>query len=498
MWKKHSKDELPPKEVSEKEKAAKATGKKTLRVGGYSVMACLIVLAICIALNILIDKLPGTAAQLDLSSNKVYSLSQESKDLLKDLEEDVTVYWLVQNGKEDAPVENLLSRYESAGKKLTVKRIDPDEYPNFAEQYSMNGTVYNNSLIIECGDANRYIPYQDLYSTSYDSSGTTRTTFAGESQITSGIRYVTSSEHPVIYVLTGHGEQELQASFRSAVEGQNFTMTSLSLLSAGEVPADGALLLINTPSTDISAEEKGMIQSYLQNGGKLFLITDITSDGTELTNIKELMADYGVTAHNGILVEQNAENFVNTLPYCLLPDLNGSHTITQPLAEAGYRVMLPVAQGLTVGEMPRESVEVTQLMTTSDRAFSKNDGVNMTSYEKADGDEDGPFAVGVAVTEAVENGTTEIVWVSSGAIQDEQSNEQVSGGNQDFFLNAISWLYGGENGEVETTIHAKAFDYGYLTMSSSTGTILALLMVLVIPLGWLIVGAVVRSRRKRQ
>ena len=128
----------------------------------------------------------------------------------------------------------------------------------------------------------------------------------------------------------------------------------------------------------------------------------------------------------------------------------------------------------------------------------KIDGVNMTSYEKADGDEDGPFAVGVAVTEAVENGTTEIVWVSSGAIQDEQSNEQVSGGNQDFFLNAISWLYGGENGEVETTIHAKAFDYGYLTMSSSTGTILALLMVLVIPLGWLIVGAVVRSRRKRQ
>lgn len=498
MLRKHPKGELPPIEELKQKNMAEKARKKTLRVGGYSVLACLIVLAICVAVNILMEKLPGTATALDLSSNKVYSLSQESKDLIKGLDEDVTIYWLVQNGKEDAPVENLLSRYESAGKKITVKRIDPDEYPNFAEQYSMNGTVYNNSLIIECGEANRYIPYQDLYATSYTSSGTTSTTFAGESEITSGIRYVTSSEHPVIYVLSGHGEQEIQASFRSAVEGQNFTMTSLSLLSAGEVPADGAMLLINAPSTDISTEEKEMVARYLQNGGKLFLITDVTSDGSVLSNINDLMAGYGVTLHNGILVEQNADNYVNTLPYCLLPDLNGTHAITEPLATAGYRVMLPVAQGLTVGDAPRETVEVTQLMTTSDRAFSKTAGVNMTSYEKEEGDEDGPFAVAVAVTETVENGTSQIVWVSSGAIQDEQTNEQVSGGNQDFFLNSLSWLYGGETGEVETTIHAKAFDYGYLTMSSSTGTILALLMVLVIPLAWLVVGAVIRSRRKRQ
>ena len=498
MLRRKPKGELPPKEEREKKTTAASADKKTLRVGGYSVMACLIVLAICVAVNILMDKLPGTATELDLSSNKVYSLSQESKDLVKGLDEDVTIYWLVQSGKEDSPVENLLSRYESAGKKITVKRIDPDEYPNFAEQYSMSGTVYNNSLVVECGEVNRYIAYEDLYSTSYTSSGTTSTTFAGESNITSAIRYVTSSEHPVIYVLTGHGEQEMQTSFRSAVEGQNFTMQSLSLLSAGEVPSDGAMLMINAPSTDISSEEKEMIATYLQNGGKLFLITDVTSDGSVLSNINDLMADYGITSHNGILVEQNANNYVSTLPYCLLPDLNSAHDITEPLASAGYRVMLPVAQGLTVGDAPRDTIEVTQLMTTSDSAFSKTAGVNMTTYEKEEGDEDGPFAVAVAVTETVENGTTQIVWVSSGAIQDESSDEQVSGGNQDFFLNSLSWLYGGESGEAETTIHAKAFDFGYLTMSSSTGTILAIVMVLLIPLAWLIMGAVVRARRKRQ
>ena len=133
----------------EKTSSTRSRGKKTLRVGGYSVLACLMVLAICVAVNILADKLPTSVSSLDLSSNKVYSLSDESRDLVKGLDEDVTIYWLVQNGKEDVPVKNILDRYESAGKHITVKRIDPDVYPNFAEQYSVSGTVYNNSLVIE-------------------------------------------------------------------------------------------------------------------------------------------------------------------------------------------------------------------------------------------------------------------------------------------------------------------------------------------------------------
>ena len=122
----------------EKASNARSRDKKTLRVGGYSVLACLIVLAICVVVNILADKLPTSVASLDLSSNKVYSLSDESRDLVKGLEEDVTIYWLVQHGKEDVPVEKLLERYESAGKHIAVKRIDPDVYPNFAEQYSVS------------------------------------------------------------------------------------------------------------------------------------------------------------------------------------------------------------------------------------------------------------------------------------------------------------------------------------------------------------------------
>ena len=83
----------------EKTSSTRSRGKKTLRVGGYSVLACLMVLAICVAVNILADKLPTSVSSLDLSSNKIYSLSDESRDLVKGLDEDVTIYWLVQNGR---------------------------------------------------------------------------------------------------------------------------------------------------------------------------------------------------------------------------------------------------------------------------------------------------------------------------------------------------------------------------------------------------------------
>lgn len=487
-------NDLPDPETK---KTAAVKGRKTLRVGGYSVLACLIVLAICVAVNILMSKLPENAVNLDLSSNKVYSLSEESRDLVRDLPEDVTIYWLVQNGKEDVPVEKLLARYEAAGKKLTVKRIDPDVYPNFAEQYSVSGTVYNNSLVVECGNASRYIPYQDMYSSS--SSNSSNMTFAGESEITGALRYVTSSEHPVIYNLTGHGEAVLEGTFRSSVEGQNFTVTNLSLLSEGAVPEGGAFLMINTPSTDISSEEKEMILTYLKNGGKLLLVTDVAQDGSEFTNINEVMSYYGVTSRSGIVLEQNTANYASNMPYFLLPDLDAGHAVSAPLASGGYRVLLPIAQGLTVGEAPRDTVSVTSLMTTSDSAFSKTSWLELTTYEKEEGDVDGPFALAVAVTEPVENGETDIVWISSGAILDETVNEQVSGGNQDFFLNSIAWLYSTEDGEgPSTTIHAKAFDYGYLTMSSATGSVLAILMIFVIPLGIILTGVVVRSRRKRR
>ena len=66
---------------------------------------------------------------------------------------------------------------------------------------------------------------------------------------------------------------------------------------------------------------------------------------------------------------------------------------------------MPFAQGITVGDAPRDGVNVSELLTTSDSAYAK---VNMNSDQiaKEDGDIDGPFALGVAVTQKIEAADT--------------------------------------------------------------------------------------------
>ena len=101
----------------------------------------------------------------------------------------------------------------------------------------------------------------------------------------------------------------------------------------------------------------------------MILITDPPEAGKERPNLDALMAYYGVTAEEGIVVEGSQSNFMFPSQLNLLPNYE-SHAITQPLEEGGYYMCLPVSQGLTVGEPPRDTVSVAELLTTSASACS--------------------------------------------------------------------------------------------------------------------------------
>jgi len=135
---------------------------------------------------------------------------------------------------------------------VTLETIDPDVSPNFLQEY-VSGTVYNNSLIVESGDRNTYVSYEDIYEYSYSSDYSSYdVSFAGESSLTSAIDYVLSDTLPKLYTLTGHGEDDLSTSFQSAVEQQNIEVADLSLLTEESVPEDADCLLINGPDSDLS------------------------------------------------------------------------------------------------------------------------------------------------------------------------------------------------------------------------------------------------------
>lgn len=473
----------------EKDKEKKAGSRIALKGGSYSLTITVIVLAILIGVNVLASALPASATKYDISATKLYSITSNTKAVINTLDtmdKDVTIYWIVQADQEDSVIENLLGKYDSLSEHIEVVKKNPDVYPTFAAQYTSE-SVANNSLIVECGDRSRFIGYEDIYlqepnmaAYSYDIS------FDGEGAITSAIDYVVSEELPQLYVLEGHGEAELSQAFAEQIEKENMELNTFSLLNQDSVPEDADCVLIYAPESDISAEEKELLAEYTKEGGRLMVLAGPVNEGT-LENLYSLLADYGVEPAEGIVVEEDREYYAFQAPYILLPEIVSSE-ITDPLIEERYYAIVPIAQGLKIAN----TAGVTELLTTSATSYSKADGYSLSSYEKEEGDAEGPFAVAVSV--ACEN-DGQIIWFSSSNFLDDMYNAYSSGANLDLAMNALSSL----TGESEASaIRSKSLSYSYLTISESAASFLKTVMIGVFPLAFLGAGVCVIIRRRRQ
>lgn len=463
-----------------------------LRGGAYSLVITAVVLAILIVVNIFVSALPTTLTNYDMSSTKLYSVTSNTKVVVNALEEDVTIYWIVQAGEEDDIIENLLDRYESLSDHIEVVKRNPDVYPTFAQQYT-DEEVTNNSLVVECGDRSRYISYEgDIYVTEADMYSYTYTSYSfdGEGAITSAIDYVTTEDLPQMYVVEGHGEAELPSTFSDQIEKDNIEVNTLSLLTVDEIPEEADVVLIYSPASDISEEERDMLAEYISAGGKLLVMAGPIEEGS-LTNLYGLLSNYGVEANEGIVVDTDREHYALQAPWVLRPDM-ASHDITDPLIEENYSVFMPIATGLTIGDDTGDGT-VTSLFTTSDSAISKIAGYDFQTYDKEEGDIDGPFSLGVVVDT---DGGGQMIWFSSSAFLEDMYNAYSSGANVDMAMNAVSSLIGEREA---MAIRSKSLNYNYLTISEAASSTLQTLMIGVIPLLYLGIGiCVIVIRRRKQ
>ena len=260
--------------------------------------------------------------------------------------------------------------------------------------------------------------------------------------------------------------------------GSSFGITKVS---------DAAALIVYAPQSDISEDEADILSGYVNNGGKLLVMAGPVQDA-ELTNLYSILAPYGVTPAEGVVIEGDRAHYAFSTPALLMPDMAESG-VTQALIDEGYYIILPIAAGLELGDNA-SSAAVTSLLTTSDAAYSKAAGYDMTTYDKEEGDTDGPFSLGVQIE--YEDGG--IVWISSGTFLEDMYNAYSSGANVNLAMNALSSLIG----ESETmSIRAKSLNYNYLTISDSTAGLLKFVMIGLIPLAFLAAGITVVVRRRR-
>lgn len=463
--------------------------------GSYSVFMTVIVLAIIITVNFALSLLPDSYTQEDLTANQLYSISSQSKVLLSSLDEDVSIYWVVTGGKEDEYVERLLDNYADYSSHIKVEKKDPDLNPDFTNSYT-DGTVYNNSVIVECGDKFRYISYDEMYGSSSAmlySAYASPDEFSAEKLITSAISYCTTDELPVVHLLEGHGEKELTDSFRDALETDNIETEALSLLNSESVPDNVKAIIINAPETDISETERDMLIDYLDNGGRVLIMSG-TAAGDELDNLNAVAENYGLKIKEGIVVEQSPEHYVFTSPILLMPDINES-SITDPLIEDSYRVILPVAKALDISDVS-DDIDAVSLLESSDESFLKPEGYDIDSYEKDEADETGPFTLAAMLTKDIdEENSMQLIWVASSLILEDLYNQYSSDANEDIVLNAIELMCEKDD---SISVRSKSLANEYLTVNSKDASMIKAVTIGIIPAAILLIGIFVVIRRRKK
>lgn len=469
---------------------------KNLSLSAYSTGMIAFAAAIVVVINLVLNELPLSWTAVDVTSEKLYSLTEQSKDYVANMQEDVAIYVIAAEDGSDTTLGQTLQRFDDLSEHITVEYVDPNVNPRFYTQYT-DSSITMNSLIVVSDRRNKVINYNDIYESSYDYDYTTggysssTTGYDGEGQILSALDFVLTDEMPKLYMTSGHGEYTLGSSFSTAISKENVDYETINLLEYDTVPEDAACLLIYGAVKDFSEEDKDKVISYLNQGGNVILITGYTDE--ETPNLDEILNYMGLNLAEGLVVEQNSKNYYGN-PYLILPDISYS-SYTADLYN-DYYVFTPYAQGLLIQDEEAGNIVYSTFLATSEDAFAKADVNTLGDYTKSEGDQEGPFALGLSAVRNLEDGSqaTMVVYTSEQMFT-EEADAIVSGTNQALFANTISSF---ADHEITVSVPVKSYQVSNLMVTQSDAVTIGLLTTLIIPAGCLGAGFIIWFRRRKR
>ncbi|MCD7981685.1 MAG: Gldg family protein [Clostridiales bacterium] len=460
---------------------------KKIKRGVFNSTFVLIGAVIVVVVNVLSYQLPEGVKNVDVTNQKLYTLTEDTYTVLDDLDQEVTLYMLSAEDDADDIIAKTLKRYAEASDYITVEYVDPTVSPNFYSTYT-DTTPTEDSVIVVSENYSKVIDYYDIYEYTVDYTTYTQSISAydGEGQITSAISYVTSGDLQTVYTITGHGETDLDSSFTDALEKMNLSVESLTLLTEDEVPDDAAAVIINGPTTDFSADDAQKIIDYLASGGKALITTSYEATG-DMTNFDSILSEYGMQVSQGIVMESD-RSYYYQYPFYLLPDVDSAD---QTENVDGY-IMIVDAQAVENIDADSETLTFTTLLESSSSAYLKTNLDTMTTYEMEDGDEQGTFILGANVVDS-ETGA-EVTVVTSVLTFNDTVDSYVSGQNLTLFKGIVS-----DYSDAETTvsIDAKEYSYDYLSVNQGFVIASAAILIVVLPIVLIVLGILIWFRRRK-
>ncbi|MBN2625726.1 MAG: GldG family protein [Spirochaetales bacterium] len=460
-------------------------------------VSLILIIAGIIILNLIVGKIP---AQWDMTPKKLYSLTDDTKDVLSGLNQDITIYALFPVGQEVPDIMEVLKLYENSSKHITVETVDPDRNPGLLKRFQEeeNTELTKGSLVVFTENYFKVIAYLDMYDTSMNQQGQMQVFgFAAEQRITSALAYVNTGYSPGLYEISGHFEKTLaDIGLTKGVEKSNFQVSDVNLLRDGGIPAEADVVLLNSPKSDFNPQEIAALRTYLEQGGHLFVALDLTQE--PLTNLYALLEEYNIVVQYGVTLEKDTNRQLpgsGNNPIFFAPFVK-EHDITASIRENKLDPFFAYAMGIGTTESMIRNIKVEPLMTSSAKSFLRTD-LNDGAEEMIASDIPGPVTVAAAVYRTSrDTGFPEgmkMVIISSGNSLTAMPGLGQIKANSDFFVDAVSWL---SDQEDSINIKSKSLYKLPLQMNAVNAWIYAGIAIILIPLLVAAAGFIVLIRRK--
>lgn len=485
-----NKTDMPNKKVSLKEMLSN----KRVRYGAYSSVMTIAVIAIIVVLNLVISQFDF---KIDLTTEKMFSLSDQTKQIVSSLNKDVDIYTTYATGNENIQFVEMLDKYKGLSNKIKITNKDPNLNPTFMQKYMEDErSISAGSIIVESGNRFKVLSSYDLvdYQPNYQTYRNEVTGIALEQKVTSAIQYVTTDNLPIAYIIEGHNEFELDSTVQDSLANENYELKNLNILTQGSIPDDASLLIINSPARDYSQDEAKILIDYLNKGGKAIFILNFYND--EKPNYESVLASYGVKPQNLVVLEGNQSNCLPNNPLYLLPNIE-NHDITKPLVDNKLNIILPYTQAIENLQQKNANTKITPLLTTSNSAYAKVN--NESTIAKESGDIEGPFNLAVLIEDNWFNDSesyqSKVVVISSPTLFDSGTNQISSGANLDFFMNTVNFLVDRQD---SISIRSKSLATEYLQLDQTQALIIIAIALIIIPIIIFAIGIVIWLRRKNK
>jgi gliding motility-associatede transport system auxiliary component len=447
------------------------------KYAAYATLYILVIVAIVSVANVLANRYNKS---YDATSNKRYSLSDQTAKIVKGLKQDATITYFAQS-REFQQGKDQLDQYAKLSPKVHIKYVDPDKEPQVAREA---GIKSYGTTIVQIGAKKE------------EAKSLTEEGITG-----AFIRDLKNTTRTVCFV-TGSGEHQIEdtersgySRFKELLGKDDYAAKSINLLQKAEVPGDCTVLVVGGPSGDYQQPEVDALKKFVEDGGRALLLLDppLKMGRSEIADneaLATLLQSWGVTLDKDLILDLNPIGQLAGLgPQVALVTVYNSHPIVNEMK--GSATGFPLSRSLDVKSAGKTTVE--KLFSSSDTslATSKLDSPNIDPNDPKN--RKGPLTIAAAgsYNTGKENSQGRFVVVGSASWA---ANSFINfNGNRDLALNAMNWLSSDED---LISIRPKDREDRRITMTRAQLNVVRITSQFVLPLVVIFAGVSVWWRRR--